>query len=106
MMIVFDEKGNAKVTAEDYNDIFWEDFDEEESGIVMVEEGKWESDYKWENKRVVIQHKETGNFYALYQSRSGSYYSDYHYDEPDTDKDGMVTLDQVFQETITKVVYR
>lgn len=83
-----------KVAEEFYNRLLHDDFDEEE-GFTMIEEGDWVSDYKWENKRVIVQHIETESYYAVYGSRSGSYYSDYHYDEPDTDSNGMVTLDLV-----------
>jgi hypothetical protein len=66
-----------------------------DEGFEVVEAGEWQVDHKYESKRNVVKHIESGRFFALYGSRSGSYFSHYEYEELETDKDGMVVLDEV-----------
>lgn len=90
-----------KVSAELYELIFWDDAE----GFTMIEDGDWEVDYKWQNKRVIVQHDETRKYYALYRSRSGSPYSEYYYDDVETDRDGMAELEEVRPVTKTIIEY-
>jgi hypothetical protein len=51
---------------------------------VIVEASDWVNQYKdYDIKEVVLLHKASGKHYAYYDSRSGSYYSDYEYDSPE-----------------------
>lgn len=55
----------------------------EESGFHLVEEGEWVNEYKdYDLKTNIYQKIDTGKYYAYNDSRSGSYYSDYEYDNP------------------------
>lgn len=55
-------------------------FDLDEVDIIV--EGDWENDYKdYCFRESVIQYN--GNLYKIVENRSGSYYSDYHYDDPE-----------------------
>lgn len=50
----------------------------------VIEEGEWEGE-KYMVKTNLVRHKDTGAFYHLSQSRSGSYFTDWEYDFPDLD---------------------
>lgn len=90
-----------KVTVEEYDLII----DGDMEGFSTVEDEGWQVEHKYESKRVIVKHEDSGNYYALYQSRSGSYFSHYEYDEVDTDKDGLATLEQVFPHERTIIEY-
>ena len=47
----------------------------------IVEEGEWISGGKWEHKETIFKDTETGQCYKICVSRSGSYYSDYYYED-------------------------
>lgn len=48
--------------------------------FIVVEEGDWISERKYEYASHVLKHKPTDTHWMLNCSRSGSYYTDYHYD--------------------------
>lgn len=48
----------------------------------LVREGSWEQDYKYQLRDDVYKHKESGRFFMHIQSRSGSPFSDWYYDDP------------------------
>lgn len=50
---------------------------------VIVEQGDWISEGKYENRAAVYKHQETGRFFEVRDSRSGSYYSDYYWNDPE-----------------------
>lgn len=82
-----------------------EAFDEgcEDIGFELVEEGEWVNNYKdYDLKEDIYKHIESGKFYAYYGSRSGSYYSDYEYDNPDE----LVEVQPVETKTITYMVVK
>lgn len=56
------------------------DYEDLES-FVVVKEGKWVQDGKYQQSTSIVQSKETQKYYAVHQFRSGSYYSDYEYGE-------------------------
>lgn len=58
-----------------------ERFEAEDFSLIVIESGKWTSDMKYEFKTTVVQDKESGKFYEIEESRTGSYYSDYEYSE-------------------------
>lgn len=52
-------------------------------GFKLIEEGDWVNEYKdYDSKINIYQKIDTGKYYAYNDSRSGSYYSDYEYDNP------------------------
>jgi hypothetical protein len=91
-----------KISAEDYEFLLYED---EIEGFSIIEHGEWVVDHKYEHKRVIVQHIESSKYYALYSSRSGSYYTEYYYDELEPDSEGMVELEEVVPVTKTIVEY-
>lgn len=94
-----------KIDKELYNELSFSSEGESFEGFTVIEEGEWVVDGKYEHKRTVVQHDESQRYFALYESRSGSYFSDYHYDEIETDSEGMVELDEVFPEEVTTIQY-
>ena len=53
---------------------------EDLEGAEIVEEGDWVSEGKYEVCESILKYKE--KLFCMVQSRSGSYYTDYYYDEP------------------------
>lgn len=69
-----------KYMSELHNKIY-EAFDEDSDEIEIIEVGEWEIEYKdCACKESIV--KLEGKYYSITESRSGSYYSDYFYDEP------------------------
>ncbi|MDF0504854.1 hypothetical protein POK33_29395 [Burkholderia cenocepacia] len=54
-------------------------FEDGDDRLDSVEEGDWTSDGKYEHRTDIMKDTQTGKFYAIHQSRSGSYFSDYEY---------------------------
>ncbi len=50
-----------------------------DDALTVIETTGWGDDGKYQYKTDYVEHG--GNFYCIGQSRSGSYYSDYHYGE-------------------------
>lgn len=66
-------------TTEEIKDIAWGD----NPDFVVIEDGDWINEYKdCDVREVIVQQKTTGKYFRIDQSRSGSYYSDYEYDDP------------------------
>lgn len=66
-------------TTEEIKDIAWGD-----NPDFVVIEGDWINEYKdCDVREVIVQQKTTGKYFRINQSRSGSYYSDYEYYDPD-----------------------
>lgn len=75
---------------------------DEPEGYLVVEEGEWEDDGKWQHSTTVFAFE--GALYWVSESRSGSYYSDYEYASshwPD-----MVECDKVEPYDVTTTKYR
>lgn len=76
-------------TSEQLNDIFFEGGfylnrggDEEDFVEVnVIEEGDWQVEHKHEYCDVVFEYE--GKYYMYGMSRSGSYWSDYHWEDPE-----------------------
>lgn len=56
---------------------------EEEDDFIVVEEGEWSVSGKYEYCTNIFQRKSDGKYFAQDLSRSGSYFSDYHYGDPE-----------------------
>lgn len=57
--------------------IFLDDVPED---FLVIEEGDWISEHKYEYSSHILKHKPTDTHWMLGCSRSGSYYTDYYYD--------------------------
>lgn len=49
----------------------------------VVEEGDWVSEHKYEFCQIIVKEIGTDNYFAIDLSRSGSYFTDYYYDDPE-----------------------
>ena len=68
-------------TNEEIKDIAWGD----NPDFIVIEGGGWINEYKdCDVQETIVQQQSTGKYFRIDQSRSGSYYSDYEYDDPDT----------------------
>lgn len=52
-------------------------------GFEVVEEGDWIQDYKYQLCDIYVQHKESKKYFCIQLRRSGSYFSDYEYSDPE-----------------------
>ena len=68
---------------------------EDLEGAEIVEEGDWVSEGKYEICETIIKYKE--KLFCMVQSRSGSYYTDYYYNEPH--------FYEVIPKVISKTIY-
>jgi hypothetical protein len=59
----------------------YEAFDEETDDIEIIESGEWENEFKdYDTKESIVKFE--GKYYSIIDARNGSYYTDYHYDDP------------------------
>lgn len=66
-------------TTEEIKGIAWGD----NPDFVVTEDGDWINEYKdCDVREAIVQQQSTGKYFCIDQSRSGSYYSDYEYDDP------------------------
>lgn len=62
----------------------WIPYDEGDPDFVRVAGIEWEHDYKDTSTRyTIIHHISEDRYYQANEVRSGSYYSDYYYEEPE-----------------------
>jgi len=52
-------------------------------GFKVAEEGEWVQDYKYQASTDIVRHEATGRCFEVYQSRSGSYHTDWYYSTPE-----------------------
>ena len=63
------------------HDRIYEAFDSGTGGIEVIEQGEWQIEYKdCSLKESIVKFE--GKYYSITEQRSGSYYSDYYYDDP------------------------
>lgn len=84
-----------KFLYEDLNDSILVGSDYEEKDLFIEEEGDWIADGKYQYRDIVFKHN--GKHYIIAETRSGSPFSEYHYEEHDIDKDGYVECEEVFK---------
>lgn len=70
---------------------------DEEQGLTIVEEGEWIDDGKYSYRNTIV--KWNDKFWNISESRSGSYHTDYYYNDPEAYEVTPRT------ETITRTVY-
>lgn len=68
---------------------------EEAEEVEIIEEGDWVSEGKYEVCESILKYKE--KLFCMVQSRSGSYYTDYYYNEPH--------FYEVIPKVISKTIY-
>ena len=73
----------------------------DKDGIIIVEEGDWIQDGKYQYKTTVFQKDD--KFYSLTVSRSGSPFTDWYYEWEDTDEFECYEVEKV---EITKYVWK
>lgn len=67
-------------------------------GLVLVEVGDWVDEGKYSYREVIFAFD--GAFYSVLRGRSGSYFTDYYYEEDDWDDE--VVCAQVVKVPVTK----
>lgn len=67
-----------------------------------VHDGAWEDDGKYDLREKIFQDTNTNKFYGLYDSRSGSYYTDYWYESDDWKDEVQLQEVEAKQKTITE----
>lgn len=67
----------------------------------VIEDGDFVSGGKYEHKESVIKDKNTGKYYSVFQSRTGSYFTDYHFED---DLEAVEVEPVEVTETIYKIV--
>jgi hypothetical protein len=77
-----------------YNDL------EDIEGIEIVEEDDWTQEHKYQYKDTYFKYKD--HFFCLSESRSGSYHTDWYYNEPDVYEVKRIT--KVVETTVWKKV--
>ncbi len=66
--------------------IKWSSLSDIQAGFndfIVVEEGDWVSDGKYQSTTHIFQRKSDGKYFAQNWYRSGSYLSDYYYNDPE-----------------------
>lgn len=62
-----------------FREVILELWGDESESIKIVEDGDWEVDGKYQNCRTIVKYQD--KHYAIYQQRSGSYFTEYNYDD-------------------------
>jgi hypothetical protein len=71
--------------------------------LKLHKEFDWVEEGKYSTCAYILKDTTTGKFYWAYDSRSGSYFSDYYYDSEDWDKEGTMDLQEAEEREVTKV---
>jgi hypothetical protein len=58
-------------------------FQDEDDRLNIIEEGDWIDSLKWQHRTDIVQDTLNGSYWAVEHSRSGSYWSDYEYADPE-----------------------
>ena len=88
-----------KVDKETFDELLYGDKVE---GFNIIELGEWVSQGKWEHKETIVQCVADQKFYAVCDSRSGSYYSDYTYS---SENETEMELPEVFPVEVKTIKY-
>lgn len=48
--------------------------------LEYIERGSWEVDHKYENRETIVKYQD--KYYCILENRSGSYFTDYEYNDP------------------------
>lgn len=83
----------VKIKKEDLENIVWGDESDESGNFILEEKCEWGDEGKYQYRDFILKHKDNGKHYLYALSRSGSYFSDYHYGLED--EHGEITLNEV-----------
>lgn len=64
-----------------FKQTLFELFEDEADEVALVESGDWIDNGKYSYREDVVLYE--GKHYMITQSRSGSYFTDYHYEDPE-----------------------
>ena len=59
----------------------WAMDSEDAEGLKIIEQSPWEDEGKYSTRYTVVLFK--GSHFSIDERRSGSYFTDYHYDDPE-----------------------
>lgn len=71
-------------------------FNDEGDALTMELDSEWEQDHKYQCRQTVWKHIPSGEYWEVMESRSGSPFTDWDYDEP--------SARRVYRKEETKVV--
>jgi hypothetical protein len=83
-----------KFLYEDLADSILCESNHDDAELFLEEAEDWVADGKYQSRSIIFRHKD--KYYRINESRSGSPFSEYHYEEQEVDKDGYVFCEQVF----------
>lgn len=64
-----------------FKQTLYELFEDGSKDVEIVERGDWVEEGKYSYRSTVVKYEDT--FYMITESRSGSYFTDYHYEDPE-----------------------
>lgn len=66
----------------------------EDEGLTILQDGDWVQEHKYQFRTSIVEYE--GKTYGINESRSGSYHTDWYYDDPSVDevekKEEIVTI--------------
>jgi hypothetical protein len=65
-----------------------------ELDLIVIDQSSWEQDGKYQNQETIFKHND--KYYTISQTRSGSPFSEWHYEDIEIDEDGNVYCEEVF----------
>jgi hypothetical protein len=68
----------------------------EEDAWELIEEGEWVQDYKYQFRAVILRRKSDDTYWRYGESRTGSAFSEYHYDDQYEDHYELVQVKKVY----------
>jgi hypothetical protein len=81
--------------------LMFRDTGDEMDGFVVKDPGEWIDEGKYSHKETIVKFGES--YYSIFDSRSGSYFSDYYNDSDDWGEE--IEIDEVIPKQITKTIY-
>jgi len=71
-----------------------------EKDLYFIEESGWMQDVKYQSNRIIFKHKD--KYYEIEETRSGSPFTGWYYEELNVDNDGTIYCDEVYKNIIFK----
>lgn len=73
-----------QIVDDDWGTYFdWSEFvDEDGNDLDLITENPWEQEGKYQYQTIILQSKKTKKFYMFDHARSGSPFTDWHYQDP------------------------
>lgn len=80
-----------EMTPAEFLQLYEQEDGEAPHGFTCVEDGHWVQEHKYQHATNVYRCDTTGRHFAVHLGRSGSYHSDWYYDDPDCNEVWPVT---------------